>query len=248
MENSGQIYSAAANMISKLEKEPYFLLQVFRGATKMTNSYQRQKFLMAIDAIVDQDVEEFNEEEEVVEGSDDAVKNNSSPRTALSFDQVSQASVALSTATIESSAWKNGFSEVSRGDNYSHVYQILREARLRISNTVDEFVSSVNNSRFTRLQIDQLVEKFLTVLVIGGENSSSWQETRRQLEFGLEKFVNRNISKQRDNLFYQVDEIATQVIFDQQKRRDDDEDSSDEDDELVFAKRPESFGGSLFLN
>jgi hypothetical protein len=46
------IYKGAASVISKFEKEPYFLLQLFRGVSQMEDGYYRQRLLLAIDDIM----------------------------------------------------------------------------------------------------------------------------------------------------------------------------------------------------
>ncbi|TPX69421.1 hypothetical protein SpCBS45565_g02406 [Spizellomyces sp. 'palustris'] len=49
-----KIYRCAASLISKHETEPYFLLQLFRGAEKLGNTYLRQRLLLALDDVLEE--------------------------------------------------------------------------------------------------------------------------------------------------------------------------------------------------
>ena len=59
------IYRSAANLISNFESEPYFLMSVFKKLLKLDSSYLRQKVLMQLDELLEEnEVEEEQETEE----------------------------------------------------------------------------------------------------------------------------------------------------------------------------------------
>ncbi|KAJ3168106.1 hypothetical protein HK101_011678 [Irineochytrium annulatum] len=55
------IYRGAASTISKFEDEPYFLLQLFRNVQKLDQPEQRQRLMIALDGIVENDLDDAGE-------------------------------------------------------------------------------------------------------------------------------------------------------------------------------------------
>ncbi|KAI8827220.1 uncharacterized protein EV422DRAFT_513088 [Fimicolochytrium jonesii] len=53
-QSKDKLYDSAADLISKQGTEPYFLLQLFRNAAKLSTSYARQKLLMSLDELAEQ--------------------------------------------------------------------------------------------------------------------------------------------------------------------------------------------------
>ncbi|KAJ3299944.1 Phosphoacetylglucosamine Mutase [Borealophlyctis nickersoniae] len=49
-----KIYKGAANVVTRHEEEPYFLLQLFRGVEKLDSSYLRQRLLLALDDLLEE--------------------------------------------------------------------------------------------------------------------------------------------------------------------------------------------------
>ena len=41
-----KIYREAAKVISRFDKDPYYLLQLFKGLEKLDNPYSRQKLML----------------------------------------------------------------------------------------------------------------------------------------------------------------------------------------------------------
>jgi len=56
-----KIYNEVSNLITKNEKYPYFLLQLFRSCNKIKNETQWQKLLILIENLIDEDLDLFND-------------------------------------------------------------------------------------------------------------------------------------------------------------------------------------------
>ena len=56
-----EIYKSAASLISSLESEPYFLMSLFKKVSKMNSSYLRQKLLLVLDELVEEQEEQADE-------------------------------------------------------------------------------------------------------------------------------------------------------------------------------------------
>jgi len=67
-----KIYNEVSNLITKNEKYPYFLLQLFRSCNKIENETQWQKLLILIENLIDEDFDLSNDDT----GESDQIHNN----------------------------------------------------------------------------------------------------------------------------------------------------------------------------
>lgn len=74
------MYKDAALLISQHECDPYFLLQLFRTGSRLDSSYSRQKVLMAIDAVLAEQLDHQQELTPSQAGSSMMRAVNVSPR------------------------------------------------------------------------------------------------------------------------------------------------------------------------
>ncbi|KAJ3211920.1 hypothetical protein HK099_007884 [Clydaea vesicula] len=176
--NKDKVYKGAANMISHHEKDPYFLLQVFKEVSKLNTGYLKQKFLLLLDEInnvppfVEGDEEYFSEN--ITEQDDCYGKGKEFVDFVKNSAENSQicGGVILNQSRQRIKKNENKLQQHGVEDRYSKVPVVKKF--LPEETTIDEltaiklnlkkYVENLNTKRFTKAQVLELKEIFLNLL------------------------------------------------------------------------------------
>lgn len=188
---------------------------MFRSSAKLNTTYARQKLLLALEGIVAEEVE-----------ASEASQSVQSSRRREVWDGLIQRKPAAIEPVDYIRVWLNR--EASQKSRLPTIFQVLKAIRFQIS----KYLNETSCKRYSKTELFGLNKMLLACLFKNGQPTNSFEvKAADDIQECLDTFLNRSVKSQRGRLFEEVDDLCTQVIYEQKRLFDCDVWGSEEDDD-----------------